>query len=43
MTQNIINFEEKINKGILYSCDKTILIRNNEVLKSEKIQNTLPL
>ncbi len=36
-------FEDRINKGILYSCDRTILIRNNEVLECEKIQNTLNL
>lgn len=37
-----LGFEDKINKGILYSCNKAILIRNTEVLNCVK-QEELPL
>jgi len=36
-----LGFESQPNKGLSYSTNRTILIRNSEVLEFEKIQKTL--
>ena len=36
-----LGFENQPNKGLSYTTNKTILIRNSEVLEFEKVQKTL--